>query len=465
MGARCIRLLAVATLLAVVAWGAARMADIAAEFAVTYPSASATAGLLFAVLGIPIWLPVHRLDYFDRRSPVAFALAFAWGGLVATAVSIPASAAAEDILAKLMGPAFAADWGAALAAPTVEEVAKAAGIVALTLIVRKRFASVLDGIVIGGLVGLGFQIVEDIVFAVSAVSMAGGGDQVRPVFDTFLFRGVLAGALSHALFSALTGIGIAYFVVRRDRPLHTRSAVFAVAALGAWASHVLWNLPFPDSLDHGYLLPDLALKALPSLVLLIFLARRAHDVEADYCASALAALDDDSLASSDEADTLRSGSQRARARRTARRLAGGRGRRAMRAMQRSQAALAVRLGRDGLSYSADLQRLVIEIRTRRAVLHELGLAGPVPPTVVLTALPAGAAAPVRPATRILDFAVSVLPPDDRERYAEEFWAELFDLAQRRARLLVQVAYTGHQLLAAAALRRELLRAEPGEDEP
>ena len=57
--------------------------------------------------------------------PLRFLLvvAFAWGALVATTVSIPGSAALENLVAKLGSPHLAADWGAALTGPTVEEIA------------------------------------------------------------------------------------------------------------------------------------------------------------------------------------------------------------------------------------------------------------------------------------------------------------------------------------------------------
>ena len=141
-------------------------------------------------------------------------LALAWGGLVATAVAIPGSAALENLIAKLGSTRLAADWGAALAGPTVEEIAKTLGVVAIVLIARAQVNSVLDGVVYGAMVGLGFQTVENIVFAVGAVALAGQGDDVQPVVATFLLRGFLAGIWSHTMFGALAGAGIGYLVVR-----------------------------------------------------------------------------------------------------------------------------------------------------------------------------------------------------------------------------------------------------------
>ena len=109
--------------LAVVVAGGVRMTMIGVRFATTYPVATLAAAVLFALLAVPFWLFVAELDFLEREPIALRVLAVAWGGLVATAVSIPGSAALDDIIAKLGSPHLAADWGAALAGPTVEEVA------------------------------------------------------------------------------------------------------------------------------------------------------------------------------------------------------------------------------------------------------------------------------------------------------------------------------------------------------
>jgi PrsW family intramembrane metalloprotease len=85
----------------------------------------------------------------------------AGGGLVATSAAISGSAALQDILAKVSSPQVAAEWGPAVAGAY------------------------------GALVGLGFQVVENIVFAVNAVALHSGRDQVAPVVVTFLLRSLL----------------------------------------------------------------------------------------------------------------------------------------------------------------------------------------------------------------------------------------------------------------------------------
>jgi RsiW-degrading membrane proteinase PrsW (M82 family) len=355
----------------VLAAGAVRMSQIAGRFFHTYPWATVTAIGLFALLAVPFWFVVSELDFLEREPTGLLVLAFAWGGLVATTVSIPGSAALEDLVAKLGSPHLAADWGAALAGPTVEETAKTLGVVAIVLIARAQINSVLDGIVYGAMVGLGFQIVEDVVYSLAAVALAGRGDQVQPVIATFLLRGFLSGVWSHTLFGALGGAGLGYLVVRRDRSPAKRAGVAALALFGAWASHVLWNSPiFSDGLGNGPsgLLAVLLLKGLPPLVLVLLIVRRVHDREADYYVGRLAALGDSELITDDELTVLGSGARRAAARRHAKAQAGRPAHTAVRRLQRAQAHLAVELSRE-LGSTDDP---CAEIRRQRAALVALG---------------------------------------------------------------------------------------------
>jgi protease PrsW len=365
--------------LGVLAVGTVRMSQIAGRFFTAYPLATATSVALFALLAVPFWFFVTELDFLEREPTALLVLAFAWGGLVATSVSIPGSAALEDLVAKLGSPHLAADWGAALAGPTVEEIAKTLGVVAIMLIARAQINSVLDGIVYGAMVGLGFQIVEDVVFSLAAVSLAGQGDQVQPVVATFLLRGFLSGIWSHTLFGALSGAGLGYLVVHHDRGRTHRVGVALLGVFGAWASHVLWNSPiFSDGLGNGLLglFAVLLLKGLPPLVLVLLIVRRVHDKEADYYVGQLAALGNAELITDGELAVLGSGARRAAARRHARARAGTPAQAAVRRLQRAQARLAVELSRE--SVSAD--HPCAEIRRQREVLvgldHPEAIAGP-----------------------------------------------------------------------------------------
>lgn len=354
--------------------GGIRISALGGQFVSAYPKATLTAVALFALLAVPFWLFLADLDFLEPEPIGMQAMAFAWGGLVATSVSIPAGTALEDLVAKLGSPGLAADWGAALAGSTVEEIAKTLGIFAIVLMAGTQINSVLDGVVYGAMVGLGFQIIEDIVFALGAVALAGRGDSVQPVISTFLLRGFLSGAWSHTLFGALAGAGVGYLVVRRDKSRSLRAGVALLAVFGAWCCHVLWNSPLlSDGLGNGgvALLAVLVLKGLPPLLLILWLVRAAHDREADYYTAQLAALGDPVLITEAELVVLRSGPRRAEARRHARLVGGQKAKAAVRRLQRAQARLAVELSR------APGGRAILvrcdEVRAQRAILTGLGL--------------------------------------------------------------------------------------------
>lgn len=327
--------------------GGTRIAVLLYQDWARYPLATATALGLFALYAVPFWFFVGELDYLEREPPVLLATAFAWGGLVATSVAIPGNAAVHNLMAKLTSIDTAGAWGSAIAGPTVEETAKVLGVLAIVLMARAQINSVLDGVVYGALVGLGFQVVEDIVFAVSAVAVAGRGDTVSPVVATFFLRGFLAGLWSHTMFSALAGAGIGYLVVRSDRSLPTRVAVAFSAVLGAWACHFLWNSPLVvDGLGAGVgVLLVLLLKGMPPLLVTALLIHAAHQREAAYYVRQLAGLADPLLVAPGELRALSSGARRAHARRHARQRAGWRAWHAVRRLQRAQARLAVELSR------------------------------------------------------------------------------------------------------------------------
>ncbi|NUR25172.1 MAG: PrsW family intramembrane metalloprotease, partial [Catenulispora sp.] len=177
-----------------------------------FPVATIAAVVLFGLYAVPFWLFIASMDFVEREPPLLLATAFAWGAAVATMVAIPGNQAIHDLLAKLVSPEFAAAWGSAIAGPTIEELLKGLGVIVIVLIARAQINSVLDGMVYGALVGLGFQVVEDIVYAVNAVAVAGQGDEIGPVVSTVFLRGFIAGLWSHTIFSALVGGGIAYFL-------------------------------------------------------------------------------------------------------------------------------------------------------------------------------------------------------------------------------------------------------------
>lgn len=361
-------------LVVLVAAGGWRVGGILHRSFVTYPIAATAAVILFVLYAVPFVILLRAIDYLEREPFLLQAAAVAWGGLVATSAAISASAAMQDVLAKVISPQYAAEWGPAVVGAGVEEILKVLGVVTIALIARSQINSVVDGFVYGALVGLGFQVVEDIVFAVNAVAVQAGDDRIGPVVVTFFLRGFLGGLWSHTLFTGMAGAGVAYALIQRERPLVVRGGVLAVLFGAAWFFHFLWNSPvLADGFGYGVLgvVAAMLLKGLPALAVGITLIVAAERREADYYAAMLAGLGDHKVATPDEIEALVSPRRRVAARRRARLRLGWAGARAVRRLQRAQAQLAVAVSRDP---GAEVLRRRLAVIARRHQLLSLSLA-------------------------------------------------------------------------------------------
>jgi RsiW-degrading membrane proteinase PrsW (M82 family) len=370
-----LRLPAFWILIVILLFSAVRFISLLASPLVRFPLATVTALVLFALYAVPFWLFIASMDFLEREPPLLMATAFAWGAMVATTTAMPGNRAMLGLLAKTASPDFAAAWGPAVVSPIIEELLKVLGIVMIVLVARKQINSVLDGMVYGALIGLGFQVAENVFYAINAVEMANSGDKLGPVIATFFLRGFLAGLWSHTLYSAVAGAGVAWFVVRTDRSFFVRLAGLAGGIGVAWAVHSLWNSPWlMDGIGHGGwgVVAGLVLKGLPALVMVMAVLWVARHREADYYVAYLSALNDPDLATKGELWTLAHGHLRADARRRGKARAGRSGSKAVRELQSAQAHLAVELSRGPYDEEAVSQSRY-ELLLRRARLRQLGI--------------------------------------------------------------------------------------------
>jgi protease PrsW len=375
-------------LLAVSAW---RLGVMLHSPLARFPYATLSAIMLFSLWAVPFWLFISSMDFLEREPPLLLATAFSWGAMVATMAAMPGNRALLGLTAKLVGPDFAMAWGPAIASPAIEELLKALGLVMIVLVARQQINSVLDGMVYGALIGLGFQVVENIFYALNAVEMANEGDTVGPVVATFLLRGFLSGLWSHTLFSALAGAGIAWFLVRTDKSLPVRWGGLLVGQGLAWSIHFIWNSPLlMDGVGSSAagLLIGLLFKGLPALVLGMGLLWVARHREANYYIDRLEALRDPEIATKGELHTLRHGHLRADARRYGKYRAGPAGQKAVKALQLAQAHLAVELSRSPTGLAGGdpvllhIRDEVLAIRNRLMVIaHPEAIASPLRPAI------------------------------------------------------------------------------------
>jgi RsiW-degrading membrane proteinase PrsW (M82 family) len=161
--------------------------------------------------------------------------ALAWGALCAASLSAAINAALSVWVAAAAGEEHARTLVPALGGPIVEELTKAVGLIAILVLEPGAMADVLDGVVCGALVGLGFTMAENVGYLTLAAVQGGTAGLERALW----VRAVLGG-FTHAVFTATAGAGIAWSH-RRLAGVWARTRAPAVAVSGAILQHVSWN--------------------------------------------------------------------------------------------------------------------------------------------------------------------------------------------------------------------------------
>jgi protease PrsW len=334
--------------LAFVTYGAFRMVGALVELTEISRSGWALSWVLVIVYALPLGVLIYRLDLYERE-PLSLVIgAFAWGALAATALALDA-AGWDQLVARVFGQDVAARWGPALTAPVIEELLTGAGVVLICLIGRDEIDDVMDGFVYGALCGLGFAVVEDVLYFMAAFGGSPGG-----VLEGFYVRIVSSGLYGHVLYTGLTGMGIGYLVSRReDVPTKKRVAVAVALFLAGVLGHALWNAPVldlgptpPFSLADKLLLPvDLAVKGLPLLLVVVIGVSLARDRERRWLDRSLVPEIGREGIAAEEFEILRDPNLRRRALSEMRRRAGRRAAALLRRLQREQVNLAMIVSR------------------------------------------------------------------------------------------------------------------------
>lgn len=171
-------------------------------------------------------LPLIFLDRYDPEPIWLLALAFAWGALVAVIFSIFVNTA----IGMIFGPVVAA----VISAPVFEEASKGLGLILLLIFFRREFDDILDGIVYGGVIALGFATVENVLYY--GRSLVEGG--IGAMLVTFFLRGALS-PFAHVTFTAMTGIGCG--ISRESHNTLVRITMPIVGYFAAVFLHAVWN--------------------------------------------------------------------------------------------------------------------------------------------------------------------------------------------------------------------------------
>jgi RsiW-degrading membrane proteinase PrsW (M82 family) len=183
------------------------------------------------------------LRYLDRNETEPWhliLLAAVWGAVVATSLVIWAESLWQTIAIRTLVPGPGLDVSSAFSAGLLEELAKGSAVVLLFLIMRNEFDDVVDGIVYGAAIGLGFNFMESVSYMTNLFAIF-APEGVGPYAAGFQWyaRQVLGLFFGHATYTAFVGAGIG---IARQLP-DVRKKVIAIVAgfLVAIAAHFAWD--------------------------------------------------------------------------------------------------------------------------------------------------------------------------------------------------------------------------------
>lgn len=176
-------------------------------------------------------LLVWWLDRYEKEPVSLLVLAFVWGAvptiilsLIAEVVSSQPLYAIDEVVGDLVSTV--------ITGPFIEEGFKALILFTLFMAFRREFDDVLDGIIYGAMVGLGFAFVENVLYGMSALEGGLGSVAVLAALRSVIF------GLNHSMFTSVTGAALGY---ARNARGWRRGLVPFLGFLGAWALHAIHN--------------------------------------------------------------------------------------------------------------------------------------------------------------------------------------------------------------------------------
>ncbi|MGN7799942.1 PrsW family glutamic-type intramembrane protease [Leifsonia sp. 22587] len=221
-----------------------------------------------------LYTMAYRLRREDGLTASRLVIIAGVGGLAATLVAAPIN----SLIDVLSGGTASHPSGLALVlAGVVEELVKMAAVVVLALKLPVKDARI--GLFVGGAVGLGFSVIENLVYLQEAFAR---GQENGSGFGMFLATVIgreLTGPFLHPVFSALLGAAV-FAAARGGRFRLTWSVVLAYLAVAT--AHGLFNgatwlaqvLPWPAAARGGLLLLFELLFVLGSGLAWLLIARR-----------------------------------------------------------------------------------------------------------------------------------------------------------------------------------------------
>lgn len=178
---------------------------------------------------------LYWLDRYEKEPRWLLLMTFFWGGFVAIIGTLIIATIFEIGFSLVLNDAVLEDIaGGSITAPLVEEFMKGLAVMLVFFMFRKEFDSILDGIIYGGIAGLGFAATENVFYFLGQYADAGWGG----MFTNFALRvGVFA--WGHPFYTAFTGLGFA--VSRTNKNVLVKFIAPVVGYLLAVMAHSFHN--------------------------------------------------------------------------------------------------------------------------------------------------------------------------------------------------------------------------------
>jgi protease PrsW len=229
---------------------------------------------------IYLWF-VLSLDRYEKEPLRVVGFAFGWGAVAAVLFSLIAEVLFAGLIVVAAGEDAASVGSLVIGAPVIEEACKGLALLLLLWFYRHEIDSVLDGLIYGAVIGLGFAMTENIVYFISAYQEEG----LSGLGELFIVRAVING-FGHAMYTGVLGAAIGWSRVRYSRGA-SRIFVPIAGYVAAVLLHALWNggvlviaaLQGDDATLWSVMLVEVPLFVLPPLFILYRIARRGAESE------------------------------------------------------------------------------------------------------------------------------------------------------------------------------------------
>ncbi len=178
---------------------------------------------------------LYWLDRYEKEPRWLLLATFFWGGFIAIIGTLIVASIFEVGFSIVLNDATLEDIaGGSITAPLVEEFMKGLAVLVVFLMFRKEFDSILDGVIYGGIAGLGFAATENVFYFLGQYDEAGWAG----MFANFALRvGIFA--WGHPFYTAFTGLGFA--VARMNRNVLVKIAAPIIGYFLAVFAHSFHN--------------------------------------------------------------------------------------------------------------------------------------------------------------------------------------------------------------------------------